>query len=114
MANRWRALALTLAVALVAVTVTWYWTTHTASERRFESCRFEGNVLVLNWTGGANERTRVELDTRNNVLVASLQTEAGSGGSPAIGLLGEARFTVYGDSRQVRDPKGEMLACPST
>lgn len=113
MATPWRALALSLAASLAAVAATWYWTTHTASERPFESCHFEGNVLVLKWTAGVNERNSVQLDTRNNALVVSLRTEVGRGDSPAIGLPGEARLTVYGDSKEVKDATGRILACPS-
>lgn len=113
MAIPWRSVAAALAVVVVAVSSAWYWTTHTEAERPFDSCHFEGGVLVLKWTGGANERVSPQLDTRANALVASLRVKAGGGSSPSVGLPGEARLTVYGDSREVRDSSGAVLTCPT-
>lgn len=111
-------LGLTLC-ALIVTSVGWYRSAQSdeddsdsTKERRFESCHFDGNGLVLSYVYGSNERTEVAVDTRGGGIEVSLTSDLGEGGTFAIGLEGEARFAIFSERTEVRYPDGEVLACP--
>lgn len=67
---------------------------------------------LLTYMYGANQAVEPRIDTRGGDIVVSLSTQSGDGLTPAIGLLGEARFSVFGGTAPVRYPDGEQLPCP--
>lgn len=104
-----------LAAALVGAVLLggliWLRTSH-EQPRRFESCRWEGDTLVLQWLYGANERVGASLDARGGgELTVALAGEVGDGDRVDIGLSGEARFAVYGGRTAVRYEDGTPLKC---
>jgi len=60
---------------------------------------------------GANERVAVVLDSRDGKTVMSLETEEGSGATPAIGLSGQATFSVFGEPDHLEYPDGHSIDC---
>ncbi len=100
-----------IALGLVITSVGWYMSANAGAEQRFDSCRFDGDTLVLRYIYGANEAVEPRIDARGGDLVVSLSTQRGEGVTPAIGLLGEVRFTVFGGAAAVRYPDGEQLSC---
>lgn len=99
-------------LALVVTSVGWYRSAAAGAEQRFDSCHFEGETLVLGFAYGANQAVEPRIDSRGGDVVVSLRTHAGSGDTPDVGLLGEARFAVFGGPAPVRYPDGEQLSCP--
>jgi hypothetical protein len=99
-----------LAVGLVVTSVGWYLSTRTG-ERRFDSCRLDGDLLTLSYSYGANEMVSPSIDTRGPDVVVALRTHVGDGITPAIRLTGQARFTVFSGPRTVRYPDGDQLNC---
>ena len=100
-----------LAVGLLVTSVGWYRVASAGSEQRFDSCRFDGQTLVLSYLYGANERVSPSVDTRGRDVVVTFHVEAGTGSTPDIGLTGEARFAIFGEPTTVRYPDGEKLDC---
>ena len=106
-----------LALALIAVGAGWYGErddTKMDTNQRFESCRWDGGVLVLTYVYGANQVVSPSIDTRGKSLVVALEVEEGDGVTPAIGLTGETRFGISGrdDKATLTYPDGRRLACP--
>ena len=102
-----------LTVGLVVTSIGWYWSTHGGSDQRFESCHFEGETLVLSYRYGVNQSVSPSIDTRSGDVVVSLRVRAGHGSVIDIGLMGDARFAVYGGPSTVRYRDGKTLDCPS-
>lgn len=104
-----------LLIGLVVASVGWYRSDHAEGTdiNRFDSCRFEGDTLVLTYVYGANQLISPSVDTRREYIVVGLNTKVGDGITPAIGLSGEARFIIFGGPRSVRDADGHGLDCPS-
>ena len=100
-----------LTVGLVVTSIGWYLSTRTGGERRFDSCRLDGDLLTLSYSYGANEMVSPSIDTRGRDVVVALRTHVGDGLSPAIRLTGHARFTVFSGPRTVRYPDGDQLNC---
>lgn len=101
-----------IALGLVVTGIGWHLGASAGAEGRFDSCHFEGETLVLTFAYGANQAVEPRMDTRDGDVVVSLSTQAGSGDAPDVGLLGEARFSVFGGVAPVRYPDGEELRCP--
>ena len=100
-----------LAVGLVVTSVGWYLSTRAGGERRFDSCRLDGELLTLEYSYGTNEMVSPSIDTRGPDVVVALRTHVGDGLTPAIRLTGRARFTVFSGPRAVRYPDGDQLDC---
>ena len=100
-----------LAVGLLVTSVGWYRVASAGSDQHFDSCRFDGQNLVLSYLYGANQRVSPTVDTRGGDVVVALHVEAGTGSTPDIGLTGEARFAIFGEPTTVRYPDGETLDC---
>ncbi len=100
-----------IALGLVVTSAGWYMSANAGAEQRFDSCRFDGDALVLTYSYGANQAVEPRVDARGGDLVVSLRTEQGEGVTPAIGLHGEVRFMVFGGAAAVRYPDGERLSC---
>lgn len=98
-----------LAAGLLVTSVGWYRVASAGSDEHFDSCRFDGQTLVLSYSYGANERVSPSVDTRGGDVVASFHVEAGTGSTDDIGLTGEARFAIFGEPTTVRYPDGEKL-----
>lgn len=77
-----------------------------------DGCRWDGDVLVVSFSYGANQEVSPVLDTRDGDLVVWLETRSGGGDTPAIGLNGEASFGVFGGTGgRVLGPDGSELVC---
>ena len=96
-----------LTVGLLVTSVGWYRVASAGSDQHFDSCRFDGQTLVLSYSYGANQRV-------SPTVVVALHVEVGKGSTPAIGLSGEARFAIFGEPTSVRYPDGEKLNCSSS
>ena len=103
-----------LTVGLLVTSVGWYRVASAGSDQHFDSCRFDGQTLVLSYSYGANQRVSPTVDTRGGDVVVALHVEVGKGSTPAIGLSGEARFAIFGEPTSVRYPDGEKLNCSSS
>jgi hypothetical protein len=71
-------------------------------------------TLVLSYTYGANEVVSPSIDTTGPDIVVALHVRQGGGSAPAIGLVGETRFAVYGAQKTVRYPGGDALDCSAS
>ena len=67
--------------------------------------------MTVTYDYGANERVAVVLDSRDGKTVLSLETEQGSGDTPAIGLSGQATFSVFGGPDDLQYPDGGNIDC---
>ena len=78
------------------------------------SCRVEDGRIVLSYTYGAGQRVAPFVDARGRDLVVGVEVEGPAPGMvvPSIGLLGEARFTLFGDPGTIRRADGSDLPCP--
>lgn len=100
-----------LTAGLLVTSVGWYLGVSGGSDQRFDSCRYDGQTLVLSYSYGANQRVSPAVDTRDMDVVVALHVDAGKGSTPDIGLTGEARFAIFGGPTTVRYPDGERLDC---
>ena len=100
-----------LAVGLLASSIGWYHSATGGSDQRFESCRFDGDTLVLSYFYGANQVVSPSVDTTGPDVVVALHVKWGGGVTPAVGLIGDARFGIFGGQSTVRYPDGEVLDC---
>jgi hypothetical protein len=100
-----------LAVGVLVTSVGWYRSAHASTAQHFDGCSFDGRPLVLTYSYGANQMVSPRVDTRGRDVVVALDTKVGNGPTPAIGLSGEARFSVFGGQQTVRYPDGERLDC---
>ena len=100
-----------LTAGLLATSVGWYRVASAGSDQHFDSCRFDGQKLVLSYSYEANERVSPTVDTRGGDVVVALHVEAGTGSTTDIGLTGEAGFAIFGEPTTVRYPDGEKLDC---
>ncbi len=100
-----------LLAALVVTGIGWYHAADAGTERAFDSCRYDGGTLVLSFLYGVNETVSPSLDTTGADVVVALRVKQGRGSAVAVGLTGEARFTIYGGHRPVRYPGGDLLTC---
>lgn len=103
-----------LIVGLTITSVGWYRSAQAESgDERFDSCRLDGETLILGYAYGANQSVNVGIDTRGEEVIVSLTALSGEGITPAIQLGGEARFTLFSAPTTVRYADGEELDCPS-
>lgn len=102
-----------LLVALLVTSVGWALSAADAPYvGQVDRCRWAGDTLVVTFSYGANEEVSPVLDTRDGDLMVWLETRAGGGDTPAIGLIGEARFGVFSDpGGTVLRPDGSEIAC---
>lgn len=106
-------LLVAVALVLAGASVGWYVSSHQGQSGRFESCRFDGEYLVLSYTYGANEAVSLDVDKRAHEVVVTFTTRSDGGIAPMVLLDGEARFRVSGGPRPVRHSSGERLDCPA-
>lgn len=119
MTRRTRILVLLLATALLVTTLGWIRATDRFqivedAPARFEGCTFDGNRLVLRYAFGANQLVAPSMDTRHrDRIIVELGREVGEGPTVAIGLGGQAEFSVYGadENTVIEYPDGERLKC---
>ncbi|HET7736406.1 MAG TPA: hypothetical protein VFK52_10550 [Nocardioidaceae bacterium] len=106
-------LTVLLAAGLIGTSVGWYRSESADdSYKRFDSCSFDGNELVLRYTYGANQVVSPSVDMTGREVVVRLDVDgAGGGFTPSIGLLGQARFAVFGGQTVVKYPDDEVLNC---
>lgn len=80
------------------------------------TCRVEDGRIVLSYTYGAGQRVAPFVDARGRDLVVGVEVDGPAPGTvvPSIGLLGEARFTLFGDPGTIRRSDGSDLPCPNT
>lgn len=116
---RWRGWALVVVTIALAVTSVG-WARAGAkddagrpSNARFSQCTFDGSTLVLFYDYGADQLVEPSVDMRGDRVVVRLRTAAGGGITPAIGLFGRARFTVFGADRStpIEYADGVRLDC---
>jgi len=100
-----------LVAGLLVTSIGWYRAADAGTERAFDSCRFDGDTLVLTYLYGVDEVVSPTLDATGDDIVVALRVRRVSGSAPAVGLTGEARFAIYGGRRTVRYPGGEALSC---
>ncbi len=100
-----------LAVALVVAGTGWYRASASGAERRFDSCRLDGQTVVLAFRYGANEVVSPTVDTTGPDVVVALRARHGSGSAAAVAYTGEVRFALTGAGRTVRYPDGRTLDC---
>jgi hypothetical protein len=101
-----------VALGLLVTSIGWYLSARSETGQPFDSCHFEGDILVLTYSYGANQAIGPRIDTRSRDIVVFLSAEVGDGITPAIGLSGEARFLTFGGPAPVLYPDGEPLPCP--
>src|SRR3954447_22462836 len=100
-----------LGVGLVVTSVGWYLSAHPGGER-FESCHWEGNVLVLGYTYGSGANVSTEGHPDGEKVNAQLRIDRADGAQLAVALEGEARYPVSGGPLPVEYPNGAELNCP--
>ena len=100
-----------LAIALLVTTAGWILSSRGSSSWQSLRCRFEGEVLVLSYTYGDNERVQTVVDRRGGALAVSLHREQGSGGALSIGNLGEVRLPGVDPKTRVTYADGRPLKC---
>ncbi len=70
-----------LLAGLVITSVGWYRAADAGTERTFDSCRFDGDTLVLSYMYGVNEIVSPSLDTTGADIVVALRVKQGWAGS---------------------------------
>jgi len=101
-----------LGLALVVTSAGWYLSAHPGGER-FESCHWEGEVLVLGYAYGSGDTVSTMVHPDGDDVVAQLRVDEADGARSAVALVGEARYPVDGGPRPVRYPGGAELNCPA-
>ena len=81
------------------------------TERAFDSCRFDGDALVLSYMYGVDEVVSPNVDTTGADIVVALRVRHGGGSAVAVGLMGEAQLAIYGGRRTARYRGGDVLSC---
>ncbi|KAA1421587.1 hypothetical protein F0U44_04720 [Nocardioides humilatus] len=108
-----------LTAALVVTTVGWIRSSDSVrlgedKPARFDSCTFDGSLLVLRWTYGVSELVAPSVDTRpRGKVVVELVEKTQDEPTISIGLLGEAEFTIYGgdEGTTFEYADGKRLEC---
>jgi hypothetical protein len=80
-------------------------------DERFESCRFDGEILQLRWLYGPGDTVSPKVEQHGGEIVVSLDIDKGDN-SPDEELVGHARLGIDGDQDTVRYPDGTELDCP--
>jgi hypothetical protein len=101
-----------LAVGLVVTSIGWYLSAHPGGTR-FESCHWDGDVLVLGYTYGTGDRVSTSVEPRDSDVVAQFRNREAGGNHTTQVLDGEARYKVSGGPRPVHYPNGATLNCPT-
>jgi hypothetical protein len=102
-----------LGVALVVTSIGWYFSTHPGGTR-FQSCRWDGDELVLRYSYGTGDTVTTVVNPQSDDVVAQLRVDEGAGDHTSGALYGEARFRISGQPRPVHYPNGAELNCPSS
>ena len=110
---RWprRLLVPVLMVALAITSIGWALSTRDPHRERFTSCERDSGSATVTYDYGANQRVAVVFDSRDGTAVLSLETDQGSGDTPAIGLSGQATFAVFGEPTDLQYPDGRAIDC---
>jgi hypothetical protein len=100
-----------LLVALVITSIGWARASTDPSWERLGTCIAADGRLNVTFTYGANERTALVLDTRDDGGVISVEQVHGTGDTPDIGLGGQASLLYQGDLKDLRYPDGDRVKC---
>ena len=100
-----------LVVALLVTTIGWYLSAHPGGER-FESCHWQGNVLVLGYTYGPGDTVSTMVHPNGDHVVAQLRVDEAGANQATVALTGQARYPISGGPMPVRYPNGADLNCP--
>jgi hypothetical protein len=100
-----------LGVGLVVTSIGWYLSAHPGGER-FESCRWQGDTVVLGYSYGVGDTVSTMVNPQGDHVVAQLRVDRPGGDRRAIALVGEARYRISGGPLPVRYPNGAALSCP--
>lgn len=111
MANVTKVVLAAAVVALAITSVGWFRAAADPDVNRFESCVATDGAVTLSYGYGANQRTAVVFDSRDDEATVALEIEEGSGDAPDLRLNGEATFDWSGDLDGLRYPDGETLDC---
>lgn len=113
---RWlrRLLVPILMIALAITSMGWALSTRDPHRERFTSCARDGGSATVTYEYGANERVAVVFDSRDGKTVLSLETDQGSGDTPAIGLSGQATFAILGEPTDLHYPDGRTIDCEAS
>jgi len=101
-----------LGVGLVVTSIGWYLSAHPGGER-FESCRWEGDTVVLGFTYGVGDTVSTMVRPEGDHVVAQLRIDRAEGPAASVALTGEARYPVSGGPLPVQYPNGAELNCPT-
>jgi hypothetical protein len=101
-----------LGVGLVVTSIGWYLSAHPGGER-FESCRWQGNSVVLGYSYGVGDTVSTMVRPEGDHVVAQLRIDRATGGASTTALAGEARYPVHGGPFPVEYPNGKRLNCPA-
>jgi hypothetical protein len=101
-----------LGVGLVVTSIGWYLSAHPGGER-FESCHWEGNVLVLGYTYGSGDTVSTWVRPEGDQVRAQLRIDRADGSQTSTSLEGEARYPVSGGPLPVKYANGKELNCPA-
>jgi hypothetical protein len=100
-----------LLVGLVVTSIGWYLSAHPGGER-FESCRWEGDSVVLGYSYGVGDTVSTMVRPEGDHVVAQLRIDRADGSHATQALMGEARYPVSGGPLPVEYPNGAQLNCP--
>ena len=100
-----------LGVGLVVASAGWYLSAHPGGER-FESCHWQGQILVLGYTYGSGDTVSTMVHPNGDHVVAQLRVDEGDGNQATVALQGVARYPVSGGPLPVRYPNGADMNCP--
>ena len=100
-----------LGVGLVVTSIGWYLSAHPGGER-FESCHWEGNVMVLGYTYGSGDTVSTMVHPDGDHVKAQLRIDEPGGTRTAEALTGEARYPIAGGPLPVQYANGKELNCP--
>jgi hypothetical protein len=100
-----------LGVGLVVTSIGWYLSAHPGGER-FESCHWQGDVLVLGYTYGAGDTVSTMVHPGDGQVKTQLRIDRADGAQNAVALEGEARYPISGGPVPVKYANGNELNCP--
>ncbi|HET8664231.1 MAG TPA: hypothetical protein VFM08_07950 [Nocardioides sp.] len=99
-----------LGVGLVVTSIGWYLSAHPGGER-FESCHWEGEVLVLGYSYGSGDTVSTWVRPEGDQVRAQLRIDRADDSQTS--LEGEARYPVSGGPLPVKYANGKELNCPA-
>ena len=100
-----------LGVGLVVTSIGWYLSAHPGGER-FESCHWEGNVLVLGYSYGSGDTVSTMVHPDGDHVKAQLRIDEPGGNRTTEALMGTAQYPISGGPLPVEYANGKQVNCP--